>query len=126
MTGTGNAGGTSSALHRLKARRSGIDTSDEPVVYMRADCPVCHSEGFRAHARVFLKLRERQVIATMHHVFGDFVGLDEAALSEAAWHRLDPRPGDFLTIGHPRPLVSMSSVRSKIYGTPMDDLQRLS
>ncbi len=121
MTGTGNAAGTSSALHRLKARRSGIDTSDEPVVSMRADCPVCHSEGFRAHARVFLKLRERQVIATMHHVFGDFVGLDEAALSEAAWHRLDPRPGDFLTIGHPRPLVSMSSVRSKIYGTPMDD-----
>lgn len=121
MTESGDDRGAGPAPHRLKARRSGIDTRDEPVVYMRADCPVCRSEGFRAHARVFLKLRDRHVIATIHHVFGDLVGLDEAALSEAAWHRLDPRPGDFVTIGHTRPLLSMSAVRSKIYGTPMGD-----
>jgi len=121
MSDAAHNSGTNATPHELKARRSGIDTRDEPVVYMRADCPVCRSEGFRAHARVFLKLRDRHVIATIHQVFGDLVGLDEAALSEAAWHRLDPRPGDLVTVGHPRPLLSMSAVRSKVYGKRMDE-----
>jgi thymidine phosphorylase len=105
----------------MKARRSGVDTRDEPVVYMRADCPVCRSEGFRAHARVLLGLRDRSVIATVHHVFGELFELDEAALSEAAWARLDPCPGDLVTIEHPKPLLSMSAVRGKIYGQRLTD-----
>ena len=105
-----------SVPHQLKPRRSGIDTRDEPVVYMRADCPICRSEGFRAHARVLLKVREHSVVATVHHVFGELIALDEAALSEAAWRRLDPRPGDLVIVAHPQPLLSMSSVRAKIFG----------
>ena len=33
----------------LKARRLGIDTHHEAVVFMRQDCHVCRSEGFEAH-----------------------------------------------------------------------------
>jgi thymidine phosphorylase len=105
----------------MRARRSGIDTRDQPVVYMHADCPVCRSEGFRAHARVLLKLRDRHIIATVNHVFGELFALEEAALSEAAWARLDPRPGDMVTIEHTKPLLSMSAVRGKIYGEKLTD-----
>lgn len=107
--------------NRLKARRSGVDTRDEPVVYMRADCPVCRSAGFRAHARVLLILGDRRVIATVHHVYGELFKMDEAGLSEAAWSRLEPQPGDFITIEHPQPHLSMSAVRGKIYGERFSD-----
>ena len=32
------------ASHRLRARRLGIDTHSESVVFLRKDCPVCRSE----------------------------------------------------------------------------------
>ena len=44
--------------NRLKARRLGIDTQAEAVVFMRKDCPVCRSEGFTAHTRVVLRAGE--------------------------------------------------------------------
>lgn len=37
--------GISSNPHALKIRRMGIDTHQEPVIYMRADCHICRSEG---------------------------------------------------------------------------------
>jgi hypothetical protein len=46
----------------LTVRRIGIDTLNEPVVYMHVDCPVCSSEGFVAHARVRLNHGSRMVI----------------------------------------------------------------
>jgi hypothetical protein len=38
----------------LRARPLGIDTYQEPVVYMRWDCAVCRSEGFASQSRVRL------------------------------------------------------------------------
>lgn len=35
----------------LHLRRLGINTHQEPVVYMRQDCQVAVSEGFYAHSR---------------------------------------------------------------------------
>ena len=113
MTDISNVEASARVAHKLKVRRSGVDTRDQPVVHMREDCPVCRSEGFRAHARVLLRLRDRRVIATVNHVFGELFEQDEAALSEAAWIRLDPRPGDLISIEHPRPLLSMSAVRAR-------------
>ena len=112
---------TGNHIHRMKARRSGIDTSDEPVVYLHADCHVCRSEGFGAHARVLLSLGDRHVIATVNHVFDGLYAMDEAALSESAWTRLAPRPGDMISVEHPKPLMSMSAVRGKIYGQRLSD-----
>src|SRR3972149_3630928 len=41
-----------SSPSRLTLRRLGIDTYQEHIVYMRADCHVCRSEGFEARSRV--------------------------------------------------------------------------
>ena len=40
------------ARNSLVLKRMGIDTHEEPIVYMRSDCHVCRSEGFSAHSRV--------------------------------------------------------------------------
>ena len=104
----GNAG--------LRARRLGIDTSQEAVVYMRKDCHVCRSEGFTAHRRVEVRNGTRKVVATLNIINGDLLQPGEAGLSEAAWQRLDARDGVELLIDHPSPLTSMGPVRSKIYG----------
>jgi hypothetical protein len=78
----------------LGARRLGIDTQYEAIVFMHKDCPVCRSEGFTAHTRVLLCAAERQVIATLHQVTSDLISHEEAALSESAWLRLALRDGD--------------------------------
>jgi thymidine phosphorylase len=50
----------------LQLRRLGIDTYDEPVIYMRADCPVCRSEGFSSHSRVTVALNGKRIAQYRH------------------------------------------------------------
>src|SRR6266567_5422062 len=100
----------------IRARRLGLDTQYEAVVFMHKDCHVCRSEGFTAHARVLLCNGERQVIATLYQVTSDLIAHHEAALSESAWTRLGLRNGDQITVAHPATLDSLSHVRSRIYG----------
>ena len=45
--------------------RAGIDTYQEPVVYMKAECDVCRSEGFAAQTRVSVEVGGRRIIATL-------------------------------------------------------------
>jgi thymidine phosphorylase len=97
-------------------RRIGLDTQYEAIVFMHKDCQVCRSEGFTAHTRVLVRNGHRQVIATLYQVTGDLIRHDEAALSEAAWHRLGVKDGDRVTVKHPAPLDSLSHVRSRVYG----------
>lgn len=106
----------------LRARRLGIDTHDEPVVYMRSDCPVCRSEGFEAHARIAVhSAAEKSIIATLNVVHGELLETDEVGLSEAAWRKLQPEPGEALHFAHPPTVDSMSAVRGKIYGRTLSD-----
>lgn len=106
----------------LRARRLGIDTHDEPVIYMRADCPVCRSEGFEAHSRVEVHgAAEQRIIATLNVVHGELLETDEVGLSEAAWRKLQPEPGEALHFAHPPPVDSMSAVRGKIYGRTLSN-----
>jgi thymidine phosphorylase len=107
--------------YRLRARRLGIDTQYEAVVFMHKDCHVCRSEGFVAHTRVLLRAGEREVIATLYQVTGDLVATDEAALSESAWTRLGLREGGAITVSHPEPVQSLASVRSRIYGNNLSE-----
>lgn len=102
--------------YELVARRLGVDTQFEAVVFMHKDCPVCRSEGFAAHNRVLLRNAGQQVIATLYHTTGDLVGPHEAALSERAWSNLGVKDGDRITVRHPAPLDSLAHVRSRIYG----------
>jgi len=87
---------------------------------MRRDCPVCLSEGFTAHARVCLTRGEHSIIATRYHVTGDLLSPGEAGLSESAWRRLGLSEGETISVSHPRPLESLSKVRGKVYGRPLD------
>ncbi len=105
----------------VRARRLGIDTQYEAVIFMRKDCQICRSEGFTAHARVLLQSKTSQVIATLYQVTGDLVAHDEAIVSEPAWKRLALDDGEAITISHPPPLNSLSHVRSLIYGNSLGE-----
>ena len=50
----------------------GINTHQEPVVYMREDCPVCRAEGFNATSRILIKtINNQELIATLNIVDSD-------------------------------------------------------
>ena len=108
---------TAGAAPPLRARRLGIDTQHEAVIFMRKDCHVCRSEGFGAHARVLVRHGGRETIATLYQVSADLLADGEAGLSEATWQRLQlEHDGTELHVSHPAPVGSMSAVRGKIYG----------
>lgn len=104
----------------ITAHRMGIDTYQEPVVFMRADCHVCRSEGFQVQARVKVSAGPRSLIATLNVVTHDLLAIDRAGLSEAAWRELSVEEGTELTFAHPEPLRSFSNVRRKIYGAELE------
>ena len=104
----------------LRARRLGIDTLQEAVVYMREDCEVCRSEGFATQARVRVARDGRAIVATLNMVRGDLLAPGDAGLSEAAWARLEAADGDPLAVSHPAPLDSLSHVRAKAFGRSLD------
>lgn len=104
------------AANRLRLRRLGIDTYQEPVLFMHSACPICAAEGFEAQSRVELSLNGRTIVATLNVVSGDFLAPDEAGLSEAAWRLLGASPGDEASLRHPPPLESLGHVRAKVYG----------
>ena len=105
----------------LTARRLGIDTQQEAVIFMRKDCHVCRSEGFSSHARVRVSSGERWVIATLYQVTSDLLAHGEAGLSESALTRLGIKEGGGISVSHPEPLESLSSVRGKVYGRRLDE-----
>lgn len=113
-------GNDGEAANLITARRIGIDTQQEAVVFMRKDCHVCRSEGFTAHARIRLSREGRSIIATLHQVTNDLLDHGEAGLSESAWRRLQLGDGDRISVSHPIPLSSLGLVRGKVYGQLLD------
>ena len=109
-------GNATTARPSLRARRLGLHAQHEALVLMRVDCHVCRSEGLAAHAQVILAAGGREIVATLYQVSGDFLSVDEAGLSEAAWERLGIAEGGPLTVRHADPVGSLSHVRSRIYG----------
>ncbi len=110
---------------RLRVIRAGIDTYQQPVVYMHRDCEVCRSEGFAAMTRVHVQVGTRSAIATLNVVVGDLVALDEVALSEAAWRALQPEPNALASFRHPEPAASAGALRAKVFGARLDEAQYL-
>lgn len=103
-------------IHELRARRLGIDTHTEPVVFLRKDSPVSRSEGFSSNSRVLLSTGQRHTIATLYQVENGILARDEAGLSNAAWHLLGLQDGDSIKARHPPPVASLGAVRGRIYG----------
>lgn len=104
----------------ITAHRMGVDTYQEPVVFMRADCHVCRSEGFQVQARVKVSAGSRSLIATLNVVTDNLLRADSAGLSEVAWRELNVEEGTELAFAHPEPLISFSNVRRKIYGAELE------
>lgn len=102
--------------HLLRLKRIGIDTYQEPVIYMRSDCHVCRAEGFEAQARILVSRGGRDVIATLDVVRSDLLASGEAGLSEAAWRQLKAREGEEVSISHAPQVHSLGHVRAKIFG----------
>jgi len=101
----------------MRLARAGIDTYQEPIVYMRADCAVCRAEGFEAQARVWVEVGSRRIIATLNVLTdGGWLERDTAALSEAAWKHLQPLPNDWASFSHADSPESARLIRSKVYG----------
>jgi thymidine phosphorylase len=105
----------------VSARRFGIDTQHELVVFMSKDCPVCRSEGFAAHARVKLEAGGNTIIATLYQVSSDLLKPGDVGLSDAAWRHLKVTEGAPVAVSHPRTLESLSHVRAKIFGHRLND-----
>jgi thymidine phosphorylase len=105
----------------LKALRLGIDTHQELIIYLRADCPVCRSEGFSAMSRVLVSSDHHHAIATLNIVTGDLLKKGQIGFSESAWQRLQLHDSDPLWLSHPKPVQSLSYVRAKVYGHELDE-----
>lgn len=106
---------------RLPVRRAGIDTYRQPVLFLRQGCLVCRAEGFAALARVKVKCGDREIVATLNVVTGDWLGEGEAALSDAAWQALSPEPGVLADFAHADPPESAGVLRGKVFGTRLDE-----
>jgi thymidine phosphorylase len=104
----------------LRARRAQIDTYQQPVVYMRRDSDVCRAEGFEAQAQVEVVTANRIVPAILHPISAEWLALDEAALSEAAWRLAGVQSGELIGIRHAVPLDSLRFLRAKVYGRKLD------
>jgi len=92
--------------HTLTARRLGIDTKQEPVIYMREDCAICRSEGFNAHSRVRVIGPKAELVATLNVVKGDLLDHGQAGFSEAAWWGLQLRDREPIRIHQGLDLLS--------------------
>ncbi|MFC5271981.1 thymidine phosphorylase family protein [Adhaeribacter terreus] len=110
---------TSWPANILKVHAIGIDTYLENVIYLRADCEVCKSEGFKALTRVVVSFREVEIVATLNVVYSELIHHNEAGLSQIAMKRLNVQNGDLVRIDHLDPVNSLGLVRSKMYGNEL-------
>jgi thymidine phosphorylase len=100
----------------LRLRRLGIDTYQEPVIFMARSCPICVSEGWEAQSRIQVALNGRSIVATLHVTTDGLLSPDEASLSETAWLMLGATEGDLALLSHSPPVESLSYLRAKVYG----------
>jgi thymidine phosphorylase len=112
---------STAAGNTLQARRLGIDRLDEAVAYVRADCPVCRSEGIGGHSRITLNAGGRAIIASLARVTEPWLRPDTIGLSEAAWTRLGLEVPCPVSISHVPPLASLGLVRQRIFDQSLDE-----
>ncbi len=106
----------------LRLRKLGIDSRNEHLVFMRSDCHVCIAEGFEALNRIRVSAGERSLAASLIVLDNpDQLETDELGLSDAAVKFLQVEEGDLIRLSHLGALDSMSDIRRKIYGHPLDE-----
>ena len=108
---------------RLRPHRVGIDTGGEHVAYLPHGSSACRGEGFGPHSRLQLSLGNRQLMATLAIMQGDGLAPDQIGLSESAWSGLQPAESDYVALAHPPAVESLSSVRAKLYGRALTEVE---
>lgn len=108
--------------NRLRIKNIGINTYRENIIFMHEDCPVCRSEGFTALTRLEVTSNYKSIVATLNVVESEkLLAHDEAALSTEAMERLGVQDGDWITVSHLKPVASLSSLRSKMFGRELTE-----
>lgn len=107
--------------NELVFKRLGIHTQHEYYAYMREDCHVCKSEGFSALTRLRIGSGKKSIVCSLNIVRTDLLKEGEISLSESAMHALNVKEGARLTVSHLHPILSLSYVRSKIFGNELDE-----
>lgn len=109
------------AIHTLKIKDLGIDTYKENIVFMRADCHVCKSEGYTALTRVVISANNMSIVATLNVIYSNLLEEGEAALSVEAMNSLNVSEGDMITVSHLSHIMSLSKVRAKMFHKALSD-----
>jgi thymidine phosphorylase len=105
------------ATATLTARRIGIDTYRENVVYLRRDCPVYRAEGFQALSKVQVAANGATILAVLNVVDdARLIGALELGLSLEAYAQLGASEGDPVRIAHAEPPASIRALKRKIDG----------
>ena len=99
----------------LIVKNIGIDTYRENIVYMRADCHICQSEGFTALTRIVAHYNGKGIVATLNVVHSQLLSDGEVGLSMEAMTRLGVTEGDCISFSHLKHINSLSYVRAKMY-----------
>lgn len=115
------------STNQLNAFLIGIDTHQEPVIFMRDDCEVCRSEGLAARTRVGVTAKNKTIIATLNVVYGGAVPEGYAGLSNIAMERLGVSPEEPVLVHHAPVTESLSLMRKKVFGHALsqDELTRI-
>lgn len=102
--------------HQLTATDMGIDTHQEPVVYMRNDCHICRVEGFMASSRVAVEFCDQTLIVTVNVVTQNVLPAHYIGFSSIAFERLGITSGEKVRVKHAPVISSVSAVREKFTG----------
>lgn len=110
-------------MSSLNVLDMGIDTHQEPVVYMREDCHVCRAEGFSANTRIAVSFNAHTIIATLNIVQSHVLLESQIGFSNIALQRLNVSAGDCVQIDHAPVVESLSFVRKKIFGHALNQYE---
>ncbi len=107
----------------MKLRRVPIDTYRENVAFMRRDCPLCRSQGFRALSKVRVSVGGRELTAVLNISDLPLVGHDEIGLCLYAFDKLGLPEGTEVEVSHPRPTYSVQHIKDKLAGRRLTPAQ---
>ena len=102
---------------RLTLCRVLIDTYHENVAYLHRDNPVYRAEGFKAMAKVSVRINGQSILATLNVVDDEsIVPCTKLGLSKAAFTQLGAEEGHTVSIAQADPPASISALHRKLAG----------
>lgn len=114
---------TEHITHALLFKDLGIDTNQEFVVFMPSSCHICKSEGFQALTRLSVSLNRSTIVATLNIISSDLLKEGEISLSKSAMQKLKVKGNDLLEVLHIETQNSMTHVKEKLNGNPLNEWQ---